>query len=388
MEQETVDPNNSQQEDTSVIPESDISEEEKRERRKNAILYGRDMLQNKDSYVKQPDSRSSSPNSNSRKAVQFAIPPELQNTPHVDINPIPQVNQLNLPDLDTLQGESHWDQIVELNEADARIKTQIQNLSLPPESDGYYNRLHFPNNHNETHNINVIPEDQRIKGIDVFSIHPGHGNKDNYESTGYFEGTKHTTIGCDFAVQKMENKCDFLIISFSYVQNEVAQIHTFSTPFSRENSITLDFCAILVDKCFANLSKKCNNIDVRDIGSISLVFLYRRLKISVGRVCDVGPTSTKILRSILEDIFNVVYMTIHLLEPSSMFTGWKDPDTLEEQMKKQITLDDPNLLDEGIINLEERKQTWGEWMMSWRQKSSSSRGIYIPESNIDDNQHY
>ena len=307
------------------------TDEERKERHRNAILFGR------------------------------------------SIHPTSLTSLHDLPDPDTLDRNN----IDTLNAEDRRVKTHIQQLRLPDESTGYYDRLHG-NSHQV---VNVVPDDQ-VKGIDIFVISPGHGSKDDYDATGCMEGTRQTTINCDFAVQKISAKNDCLTISYSYIKNETAQIHTYSTTFVRENNISLDFCGGLVDECFKHMGSKADNVEIDKMGSISLVMFYRKLKISIGYTSKYQQLKTCHMRAILEDMFNVVYSIVHSLEPNGLFSyTWKDPDTLEEQMKKQIALED-GTLDDGVVS-GQKKQGWYEWAVSFIKRNPNPQ-VYVPDSTIDD----
>jgi hypothetical protein len=227
--------------------------------------------------------------------------------------------------------------------------------------------------------LNVVPEDQIVKGIDIFSVRPGYGNKENFQATGEFEGTKRLSNGCDYAVQRTDSKTDCYFASFSYAKNDVPQLHNFSNKFSRKSQITLVFMEDILNDIYNNLSDKCTYEAIENIGSISVVFFYRKLKISVGRISDVNQLEVSKLRGILNDIINVIYMSIFNLEPKSMIDTWKDPETLLEQMKKNITLDDPTSLLDGSAPVEEEKQkkTWAEWLGFGASKP------YIAESFAD-----
>lgn len=242
--------------------------------------------------------------------------------------------------------------------------------------------LHELESHSITRKqLNVSPEDQFIKGIDIFSIRPGFGSQENYLATGVFEGTKHLSNDCDYAVQKMDSKNDCFVISLAYIKHGVSQLHTFSNKFIRENQITLELINNLLDECYKNLSDKCTYESIDQIGSVSMVFFYRKIKISVGRPCGVNQIIVNQLHGIVNDIFNVIYMAIFNLESKGLLDFWKDPETLEEQMKKTITLEDPNSLLDGIVPIEEekRKLTWAEWF-GFKKKPE----VYVPESVTDE----
>jgi hypothetical protein len=191
----------------------------------------------------------------------------------------------------------------------------------------------------------------------IFSNRSGHGSASNFNATGSFEGTKRAN-GCEFAIKKNDYKMDCYIISFSYSKNNIPQHYMFSGSFLREKMITMELLTKIQDKCWENIRSKCTNEDIISFGSIGLVLFYRKLIVSVGKISNFEEIPFSKGYEILGDLFGVIFVAIQKLEPSGMFSTWQDPESLEDQMKKIITLEDDTMVDGTIQNEKQSLLSW------------------------------
>ena len=228
----------------------------------------------------------------------------------------------------------------------------------------------------ETKIINVAEESD----ASIFSVRTGHGSKANYDATGFFEGTRRAN-GCEFAIKKNEhkNKMDCYTVSFSYLKNGIPQHYTYSDSFLRDGPINLKILEEIQGKCWENnIRVKCTYGNITEIGSIGIVFYYRKLIVSVGKISDREFIPFSSCYEILGDLLGVIYVAIQKLEPSWVLAGWKNPDTLEEQMKKVITLEDDTLTD-GVVDMGEKTSILG-WL--WNKKPKMGSQPLVPDPII------